>query len=267
MNQAFLTALFLVVLVRSAVAANFATEMMEATFKLDTGGENVSTCILVRREAPDAAYYLVSTAHTFHDIAAETVLLVLRKPKPDGSYERHDYTLPLRRGDQPLWVGHEKHDVAVLRISEELPVAVAALPASAFANEARIKASALHLCSQLFVLGYPMRAEADTSGLPLARHGICSSSPRLPVATHPVFLAACNLFPGDSGGPVFVADSDDHPLVVGIVSNHRFHDVAMKSVYQEHSIRTPLGIVEILHAQHIRDTVDAAARQSEAASK
>ena len=105
--------------------------------------------------------------------------------------------------------------MAVLRISEPLPVAVAALPASALADEARLKASAVHLCSPLFVLGYPKGLEADKSGIPVARQGIFASPPQLPLTTHPTFLADYKAFQGDSGGPVFIAVPDNHLLVVG----------------------------------------------------
>lgn len=267
MNRAFLVALTAVLLLRAVAVADFASEMMEATFKLDLGDGDIATCFLVRREMPDTAIYLVTAAHAFADLKAETAVLVLRKPKADGSYERHDYTLPIRRGDKPLWVRHEKHDVVVLRLPESLPVKVSALPSSVLADQARLKASAVHLCSALFILAYPQRLEANESGIPVARQGIFASPPLLPLATHPTFLADYNAFPGDSGGPVFIASADSHPLVVGLVTDQRYHDVAMKSVYQEHSIRTPLGIVVILHAQYVRDTLEKAAKQNEPPSK
>jgi hypothetical protein len=263
MNRALLATVLAILTMRLAGAADFATEMMEATFKI----KGDATCFFLKREAPDAALYLVTAGHAFSDPKAKTLELVLRKPKPDGSYERVEHTISLLRDNKPLWVRHEKHDVTVLRISDPLPVQIPALPASVLADEVKLKATGVHLCSPLFVLAYPAKLEANKSGLPIARQGIFASPPLLPAATHPTFLADYNAFPGDSGGPVFIKGADHHPLVAGIVSEQHYYDAEMNSVFQQHSIRTPLGVTRILHAQYVRETLEAAAKQNASPSK
>jgi hypothetical protein len=261
MNRALLCALFCLP-APDVIAADFATAMMEATFKFDNEG-SYATAFLLRRDAPDTALYLVTVAHAWEGITNNTAVLVLRKRKPDGSYERHDYTVTLRRDGKPLWMRHEKHDVAVLRITEPLPVPIAALPASALCDEARLKASGVHLCSPLFVLAFPMGLEGDESGIPVARKGIFASPPLLPVASHPTFLADYTGFKGDSGAPVFIPAADNNqPLIAGITVEQHYFDDNLKGLYQHHYVRTPLGVVKILHAQHVRDTVEAAAKQN-----
>jgi len=246
----------------TAFASDFATEVMDATFKF-FDPDSTSTCFLVRREAPDTAYYLVTTAHTVERTHGKTAVLVLREPQPDGSYLRHDYTIPIRSGDKPLWVRHEKQDVAVLRLADPLPVAVAALPSSVFASGERLKAAGVHICSPLFVLTYPQRFEANGAGFPVARHGIFASPPLLPIPTHPTFLADFTTFAGDSGGPVFIEAADGHPLIAGIVLAQHYHEDKMKSEYEERTVRHPLGMGTILHAQYVRETLEAAAKQVE----
>jgi hypothetical protein len=161
MHRLLSIALIFVFVARPVVAADFATEMMEATFKLGEG--NAGTCFLVRREAPDAALYLVTVGHAFDDNDDKTAKVVLRTRNPDGSYERREHTVSLRRDGKPLWARHKKQDVAVLRIAEPLPVQVPALPVSALADDAKLKASGARLCGPLFVLGYPMELEADAA--------------------------------------------------------------------------------------------------------
>ncbi len=98
------------------VAADFATQVMDATFKF-SAHDRAATCFLVRRKPPDQACYLVTAAHVVEEVKEQTAVLVLRAPKPDGTYERHDYTITIRSGDKPLWVRNKTEDVAVLRLT------------------------------------------------------------------------------------------------------------------------------------------------------
>ena len=241
-----------------SVPADFAAPVVEATFKLGSGA--IGTGFLVHRELPDRALYFVTVGHAFDDNTSETNLITLRKRKADGSYERQEQKISLRREGKPLWVRNAKHDVAVLRISEPLPVEVPSLPASALADEAGLKASGAHVCSPLFVLGYPQGLEADQSGLPVARQGIFSSSPQLPLTTHPTFLADYNAFKGDSGGPVFIETTDRRPLIVGIVTEQHYFYYDMAGPDEKHSVQIPLRVAKVLHAQYVRETLELAAK-------
>jgi hypothetical protein len=245
---------------QSTMASDFATEVMNATFKL-FHPDSTSTSFLVRRPAPDAQVYLITAAHSLERTKGKTAILVLRKGKPDGSFERLDHTIAIRRDGVPLWVQHESQDVAVLRLNEPVPIEVDALPASAFATEAGLKEAGVHICSPLFVLTYPQRFEANGAGFPVARQGIFASPPLLPIPTHPTFLADFTTFAGDSGGPVFMPGTGHHPLLVGIVLAQSHHEDRIKSEYEERIIRHPLGMGTVLHAQYVRDTLEKAAQQ------
>ena len=243
--------------------ADFAVEMMEATFRI----ESSATCFFLRREAPDDALYLVTAGHTIGDDMQEKFGVILRRRAGDGSYERVEFSVPLRKHDKPLWVRHEKHDIAVVRVVDPLPVQPPALPAAALADEARLKGAGARLCGPVFILTYPAGLEANKAGLPVARHGIFASPPLLPLAAHPTFLVDYNAFPGDSGAPVFIEGTDHHPLVAGIVFDQHYYDAEMKSVFQEHSIRTPLGAARIIRAEYAREVLESAAKLGEQKAK
>ena len=147
-------------------------------------------------------------------------------------------------------------------MTETLPVPVAALPGSVFADESRLKQASVHICSPLFVLTYSARFEANGAGFPVARRGIFASPPLLPVPTHPTFLADFTTFAGDSGGPVFLEVTEGHPLVVGIVIAQSTQEDTMKSEYEERVVRHPLGLDTILHATYVRDTLESAAKSA-----
>src|SRR6478735_8314919 len=103
-------------LISASSGADFATEVMDATFKL-FHPSSTGTCFLVRRDASDPATYLITAAHSFERMKGQTATLVLRKAK-DRTFERHDYKIPIRREGVPLWVRHAKQDIAVLRLTE-----------------------------------------------------------------------------------------------------------------------------------------------------
>jgi hypothetical protein len=132
---------------------------------------------------------------------------------------------------------------------------------SALADEAHLTAAGLHICSSVFVLTYPTRFEANDAGFAVARQGIIASHPFLPVQRHRTYLVNFTTFDGDSGGPVFVAGTDGHPLLVGIVLAQFRHDERVTLEYEERTIHHPLELGTVLHTQFVRDTIEQIAKQ------
>lgn len=243
----------------AASAADFATEAVDATYKLFHPA-STATCFFMKRGEPDKALYLVTAGHVLEHTQGDTAIVVLRERREDGSYRRRDHTVAVRRDGKSLWIRHDKEDVAVLRLSEPMPVPAAAFPMSALADEARLKAERVRICSPVFVLTYPARFEANGAGFAVARQGIVASHPLLPVERQHTYLVNFTTFEGDSGAPVFVRDAKDHPLIVGMVVANIRYDEKLASSYEERMIHHPLGLGTVLHAQFVRDLVEQAAR-------
>ena len=65
-----------------------------------------------------------------------------------------------------------------------------------------------------------------------------------PISAFPTFLIDGFLYPGNSGGPVFLADGGEgHPLVLGVVTQ------------QVDQGEEPLGLGVVVHASYVRETL------------
>lgn len=249
-----------------ARASDFATQMLNATYKL-FNKDSTATGFFVRDPAASSRQartnlILVTAGHVFSRMSGDSAVVVLRHPKDDGTYTRDDFTIPIRRGDRPLWTTHPEQDVAVMRVKLPADSGVEPLPLDALATETSFQQSHLHIASPMFVLGFPTRFEANGAGFPVARHASVASFPLTPIQLQKTFLADFTTFSGDSGGPVFLPDprsgkdpEQSPPLVVGIVLAQFRHDEKIDTLYEERVIHYPLALSTILHAQFIRETI------------
>ena len=134
--------------------------------------------------------------------------------RADGSYQRRDHSIAIRR-DSKATLGAPPHRrrrrIAAFCGTTHFRRCFAL---TALADETRLTAAGLHICSSLFVLTYPQRFEANETGFAVARQGIIASHPFHPIQKYHTYLANFTTFAGDSGGPVFVAGPDGHPLLV-----------------------------------------------------
>src|SRR5438876_10762205 len=61
---------------------------------------------------------------------------------------------------------------------------------------------------ELICLGYPFGAESNTGGFPILRSGRIASYPLLPTESTKTFLFDFSIFPGNSGGPVYLSSNN-----------------------------------------------------------
>src|SRR5437868_11966238 len=61
---------------------------------------------------------------------------------------------------------------------------------------------------ELSCLGYPFGAESNAAGFPILRSGRIASYPLLPTESTQKFLFDFAIFPGNSGGPVYLSSSN-----------------------------------------------------------
>ncbi len=111
--------------------------------------------------------------------------------------------------------------------------------------------------TEMMALGFPRGLSANSAGFPILRSGRVASYPLSPAKVFPTFLLDFSVFPGNSGGPVFVSRalktgplvqaSDGGEAAPGFIAGLLTQQVELNNE------RLEIGIVT--HARYIRETI------------
>ncbi len=272
MNRSVIAALSLVLLTGAgaapARAEDFNTQVVNATFKLENP-QSTATAFLFTRPAngrPEPnRFILVTAAHVLEKMAGHEATLVLRRKEAEGVYKKLPLKLAVRKDNKPLWVKHPAMDVAVMEVTIPDNAEVSRLSLDLLASDASLKQYQVHPGDTLRCMGYPYRMEANEAGFPILRSGVIASFPLTPARTNRTFLMNYNVFEGDSGGPVYLAEDNRRlegqkqparaRLIVGLVMGQHFLNQEMRTVYETRQVRHRLGIAIIIQAAYIRETI------------
>jgi hypothetical protein len=239
---------------------NEAYEMMQATFRL-TDGRTSGTAWLVSvpsKTAKSSKTLVVSAAHVFRNLNGEEATLILRKKKDDGSYERLEHNLSIRRKTEMLWTQHSKFDIATIQIVLPDAADVVPIPLKQLAG-ANPASQTLTPAQRCLIPTFPAKMEGNRAGWPVLRNATVASFPNGPVNRHPQFILDFNAFGGDSGAPVVLNPEDkDSKLslkVMGmVIGQHRQTDRTI-TPNEERIVHTSLGLGIAVHAAFIRETI------------
>jgi hypothetical protein len=129
-----------------------------------------------------------------------------------------------------------------------------------------LKQFEVHAGDRLSCLGYPYGAEANDAGFPILRSGHIASYPLTPTKNVKTFFFDFNVFEGNSGGPVYLLDSNrvyegsTHigtvQFLVGLVSEQTVFEEEIKALSEKRTLRHQLGLATVIHAALIREALD-----------
>lgn len=236
-------------------------QMIEATVQVENtrpgGVRRISTGLLVSAPYWDGTprTVLVTAAHAVDPSETPEIRIGWRFAGADGAWTFAPQPAALEIGGQPLWARHPERDIAVVEVVVPPAFAVAAIPLSWLADDRDLETQGVGPGDQVFTLGYPRGLSANRAGFPILRTVRIASYPLSPIRAFPTFLIDGFLYPGNSGGPVFLERGPDgRPVVLGLVSQ------------QVDQGEEPLGLGVVIHAAYIRETLallDAQAMQPE----
>jgi hypothetical protein len=142
------------------------------------------------------------------------------------------------------------------------------LPTTLLAEDEGLKEYGLHPGDELNCLGYPLGAESNASGFPILRSGKIASYPLLPTKETKSFLMDFQIFAGNSGGPVYIAQvagtrlikgqtrlGMNFQVIVGLVSEEVVLREQRRTLYEKTEREYPLKLARIIHARLIGETI------------
>jgi hypothetical protein len=191
------------------------TVLMETTFQVSgphvkiAGATSTGTGFVVGKPSPqgDFSYFvLVTAAHVFEDVAGDIATITTREKQPDDSYKTELRRIHLRENGKNIYVRHPSVDVAAIYVG--LPSGyknVTMVGDGLLASEADLIRFEIHPGDELLCLGYPLGG-AGPYGFPILRSGKIASFPLTPTKQHSNWLFDFRVFPGNSGGPVYLVD-------------------------------------------------------------
>ncbi|CAN7413861.1 serine protease [Phenylobacterium sp. LjRoot225] len=242
---------------------DLSVELMHATVQLEqplgNGTRTVGTGFLISDTAPDGRprTVLVTANHVFRMMPGQVARIGYRVANPNGSWSYTPQPLHIRDpGGQELWTHHPSRDVAAIVISAPPEFAKAAIPKDYLASDDTFTQYQVEAGDELMALGFPRGLAANQAGFPILRSGRIASYPVAPAKIFPTFLLDFSVFPGNSGGPVFMhnggrrtpGDATQPPRDAEFIAGLLTQQVELNNE------RLEIGIVT--HAKYIRETID-----------
>lgn len=250
---------------------NIHTIMMESTCKI-VGTNSMGSGFVIGKTGSSKKeffYFILVTAHhVLAECQGENIHLVLRKLKNEANqeWERINVPVHIRDSQRELWSKHPDVDLAAMPVRLPDKCIRMLIPDSLLLTDDKIKEFEIGPGSELLCLGYPFGAEANPQGFPILRSGKIASYPLLPTKATKSFLFDFNVFPGNSGGPVYLYERA--PLyggllhagsiqgIMGIVTTERNVTQRTEQLYERRETVTPLALGEVIHASFIKELID-----------
>jgi len=241
------------------MALDLSTQLMQATVQVEQqlpdGRHTIGTGFLINDPTPDGKprTVLVTARHVFDRMPGAAANIGYRVQDKDGAWTFKPQAVRIRSADHEFFVHHPTRDVVAIAVKAPPEFAKAAIPVAWLAGEDTFTKYGVGPGDEMMVLGYPQGLSANAAGFPILRSGRVAS-PIEPDKVSPTFLLDFRVFPGNSGGPVFISQPDHRaPGADGAARPVQFIAGMLTQQVELNDVRLELGIVT--DAEFVRETI------------
>jgi len=243
------------------MAVDLSVDMIKATVQIEQANPNgtrtVGTGFLLSDPTPDGRprIVLVTAAHVFDTMPAAEARIGYRFQTADGGWRYSPQPFAIRSAQgKPKWTRHPDRDVAVMEVKAPPEFAQAAVPLNWLASDDTFNRYGVEPGDEMEALGYPLGLAANQAGFPILRSGRVASYPLAPSAEFPTFLLDFTVFPGNSGGPVYIDQRERKGRGADQPQDAQFIAGILTQQVELSGDRLEIGIVT--HARYIREAVE-----------
>jgi hypothetical protein len=243
------------------MAIDLSQQLIYATVQLEqplgNGTRTVGTGFLISAAGPDGSprTVLITANHVFDKMPGPIAHVGYRIANADGSWTYSPQNLRIRdAAGHELWTHHPSRDVAAISVTAPAAFAKAAIPEDYLASDDTLNKYQVGAGDELMALGFPRGLSANQAGFPILRSGRIASYPIAPAKIFPTFLMDFAVFPGNSGGPVFMSQDSRRKSSAQTPQDAQFIAGLLTQEVELNSERLEIGIVT--QAKYIRETID-----------
>jgi len=240
------------------MSVDISAQLIQATVQVEQqlpdGSHIIGTGFLVSDPTPDGKprTVLVTANHVLNRMTGPEAHIGYRFQGKDGGWRYDPRPVVIRSKTTELWAHNSSHDVAAIAVKAPAEFAKSAIPLDWLAGGDTFAKYDIGPGDEMMVLGYPQGLSADSAGFPILRSGRVASPIDAPSAS-PTFLLDFRVFPGNSGGPVFISQVDRHRPGSDQAENVQFVAGMLTQQVELNDERLEIGIVT--DATFIRDAI------------
>ena len=246
----------------SQVADRYNEKIMRATYMILGENGTLGTAFLVGRPIENytktVRKTLVTAKHVFDGMKGDSAWIYFREKK-GNVYSKFLFKFQIRDKGENIYVSHPTEDIAALDFNNPNNVDCVYIPYNNFATDSNLMPIALQPVDNLYVVGFPYGCISTEGGFPVLRSGRIASFPILPTYVYKSFLMDFEVFPGNSGSPVFYnnglkiidgkMDQKYYHFIIGLVSKQTLRND--KSLLQAER----LSLATVIYATYILETI------------
>lgn len=198
---------------------NTTEQMMWSTYLIGSEKGMGAGFIVFRRDPsePKGVVPVIVTAAHLLDAAGKGPLFIgTRMPDEHGGARITLVEFQPRRGAQRFYVRHPEHDIAAFEL--HIPTEAAPLIAlPSFVDDKARAGKLLRAGEEVSFVGFPETLPEMEGLFPVLRTGRVASYPVGSARAGGLFVINADVYPGDSGAPVYVAGRHGRPELTGMI--------------------------------------------------